>query len=183
MKRIYSFTSKTCTTTTSCSSSSSPIFQLLRYASSTAATTPSAAPSTPPTKANAGPSISASAASKRAAAKAESLAGQGLLATLLRPATGAAAATTRSHQIVQPSLTSDAVKASKWTPESVRTGVLGLKAGMTVDWNMWGVRKALTVVKVSEKRIFGFFFFFFFFFFQKVLLGNHFKSQRSCHQV
>lgn len=38
---------------------------------------------------------------------------------------------------------------SDWTPKSRRVGVLALKAGMTSDWDKWGVRHALTVLRVS----------------------------------
>ena len=37
-----------------------------------------------------------------------------------------------------------------WTPASVRTGVLGFKAGMTADWDVWGVRRPLTVIQLDE---------------------------------
>lgn len=35
-----------------------------------------------------------------------------------------------------------------WTASSRRVGVVGLKAGMTADWDKWGVRHALTVIRV-----------------------------------
>ena len=35
-----------------------------------------------------------------------------------------------------------------WSPSSVRVGVLALKCGMTADFDVWGVRHPLTVLKV-----------------------------------
>jgi ribosomal protein L3 len=29
-------------------------------------------------------------------------------------------------------------------------GVLGFKAGMTADWDVWGVRRPLTVIQLDE---------------------------------
>jgi large subunit ribosomal protein L3 len=39
---------------------------------------------------------------------------------------------------------------SPWTRTSLRTGILAMKAGMTADWDSWGVRRALTVLKVED---------------------------------
>lgn len=45
--------------------------------------------------------------------------------------------------------------ANRWTPQSVRVGVIGLKCGMTADWDAWGVRHALTVIKLEDCMVTG----------------------------
>jgi hypothetical protein len=49
------------------------------------------------------------------------------------------------HQVVY----TPSKEPSAWTPESRRTGLLCLKAGMIGDWDVFGVRRALTVLKVG----------------------------------
>lgn len=44
---------------------------------------------------------------------------------------------------------------SAWTPSSVRVGLLALKAGMCCDWDKWGVRHALTVLRVEDAIVTG----------------------------
>jgi hypothetical protein len=93
------------------------------------------------------PIISASpaAAAAKAAGVAESLAGDGLLHRLIRPTASGPIV----HQAVLPQ---QAGAKSAWKPESIRVGVLGYKAGMTADWDKWGVRRALTVVQVRARE-------------------------------
>ena len=45
--------------------------------------------------------------------------------------------------------------ANRFTPASRRVGVIGLKCGMTADWDAWGVRHALTVVKLESNIVTG----------------------------
>jgi hypothetical protein len=45
--------------------------------------------------------------------------------------------------------------SSAWTAESRRVGVLALKCGMTADWDKWGQRRALTVLKLEEVIVTG----------------------------
>lgn len=45
--------------------------------------------------------------------------------------------------------TSLSVAPTKWTPNSIRTGVIARKRGMTALWNDQGVRYPVTVLQVG----------------------------------
>ncbi|OMH85035.1 50S ribosomal protein L3 [Zancudomyces culisetae] len=45
------------------------------------------------------------------------------------------------------------IKHSYWTPESVRTGVIARKLGMTAMWDEWGIRVPLTVLQMEEVKV------------------------------
>ena len=60
-----------------------------------------------------------------------------------------------AHQVVYAPPAAPAA-ASSWDPlVSRRVGVLALKAGMTADWDKWGVRHALTVLRLEDALVTG----------------------------
>ena len=46
-------------------------------------------------------------------------------------------------------------QATAWTPLSQRAGLIALKAGMCSDWDKWGVRHALTVMRIEDAIVTG----------------------------
>ena len=56
------------------------------------------------------------------------------------------------HQVTYepPPPTKPVAGVPAWTAQSRRVGVIGLQAGMTADWDKWGVRHALTVLRVRR---------------------------------
>ncbi|KAJ1553187.1 54S ribosomal protein L9, mitochondrial [Nowakowskiella sp. JEL0078] len=49
--------------------------------------------------------------------------------------------------------TSDQHKANEWTSQSVRTGLLAIKRGMTVTWDEWGKITPVTVLQVVDCEV------------------------------
>ena len=116
----------------------------IRYASTTTASSTSS--STPSATLN----ISKIANKRNAMNKVESLRGNNQLISLLKYNSNnnnQSSQQYQSHQKIAEPLPPTASKG--WTPTSVRTGIIGIKAGMTTDWDSWGVRKTLTVIKVG----------------------------------
>lgn len=54
------------------------------------------------------------------------------------------------HQTIFSTWPQSADKSVEWNPMTRRVGVLAMKAGMTADWDMWGVRRAMTVLKLDD---------------------------------
>lgn len=61
----------------------------------------------------------------------------------------------RHQVVVSPPPAGAAPPPTTWTPASRRVGVLALKAGMTADWDKWGARRALTVLKLEDVVVTG----------------------------
>ncbi|KAK7054774.1 hypothetical protein VNI00_003237 [Paramarasmius palmivorus] len=51
------------------------------------------------------------------------------------------------------STTAEADTASKWSPESIRTGVIAKKRGMTAVWNDQGVRVPVTILQLDNCQV------------------------------
>lgn len=127
--------------------------QYTRYAS----TASSSVSATTPTPAASIPKVTKKGNTATTNNKIESLRGNNQLVSLLKynPSSSSSSSSTvvnRSHQQIMEPLPTTVTKG--WTPQSVRTGLVGIKAGMTTDWDSWGVRKTLTVIKVSCLRKF-----------------------------
>jgi large subunit ribosomal protein L3 len=65
-----------------------------------------------------------------------------------------------AHQVVYapppPAAAAAPAGGAAWNPlTSRRVGVLALKAGMTADWDKWGVRHALTVLRLEDVIVTG----------------------------
>jgi len=52
------------------------------------------------------------------------------------------------HQKVEEPLKAE---EAGWTKDTMRTALIGLKCGMLPEWDAWGRRIALTVIKVSSR--------------------------------
>ena len=48
----------------------------------------------------------------------------------------------------------DSSESTKWSPNSIRMGVIARKRGMTAIWNNQGVRVPVTVLQVSNMVLF-----------------------------
>ena len=59
------------------------------------------------------------------------------------------------HQMLAPAQPAPPAVGRAWTPASRRVGVLALKCGMTADWDTWGARRALTVLKLENVVVTG----------------------------
>ncbi|TFK55078.1 mitochondrial 50S ribosomal protein L3 [Heliocybe sulcata] len=47
----------------------------------------------------------------------------------------------------------DPLKAAKWTPQSIRTGVIARKRGMTAMWDDLGARQPVTVLQIDNCQV------------------------------
>lgn len=76
-----------------------------------------------------------------------SLVGRALATPAMQWTKTAAIHTTKATQQAAPT---DDAPSSLWTPQSIRTGVIARKKGMTSMWDDNGVRMPITVLQASQ---------------------------------
>lgn len=81
-----------------------------------------------------------------------SLVGRALATPAMQWTKTAAIHTTKAAQQAAPTDNATAASSSSWTPQSIRTGVIARKKGMTSMWDDKGVRMPITVLQVSHNN-------------------------------
>lgn len=81
-----------------------------------------------------------------------SLVGRALATPAMQWTKTAAIHTTKTAQQAAPADNATATPSSSWTPQSIRTGVIARKKGMTSMWDDKGVRMPITVLQASHNN-------------------------------